>query len=340
MNHEPIIVAEVPLPDQQAYDGHVFPLVLQCQTPAAGLDDIEPWLTIERDELIERATTHGAILFRGFPLSSPEDFDRFITAFELENFPYEQSLSNAVRINYTPRVFSANEAPPDVTIFLHHEMAQTPIFPSKLFFFCQTPAGEGGATPLCRSDILYRQMQDECPEFARQCERKGLQYTNVMPSENDAASGMGRSWQSTFRSEDRAAAEQQMQQLGYCWQWLPDGCLRATTPVLPAVRELADGRKVFFNQLIAAFQGWKDTRNDPSKSITFGDGTPLDRATVLRVAELAEQLTFDVPWQRGDVALVDNFTTMHGRRTFNGTRKVLASLIGATWQSNESAMPK
>ena len=41
---------------------------------------------------------------------SANDFDRFIAAFELENFPYEQSLSNAVRVNYTPRVFSANEA--------------------------------------------------------------------------------------------------------------------------------------------------------------------------------------------------------------------------------------
>ena len=34
-------------------------------------------------------------------------------------------------------------------------------------------------------------------------------------------------------------------------------------------------------------------------------------------------MTFDIAWQRGDVALVDNFVTMHGRRTFSGTRKVL-----------------
>ena len=36
---------------------------------------------------------------------------------------------------------------------------------------------------------------------------------------------------------------------------------------------------------------------------------------------------FDMPWQRGDVVLVDNYVTMHGRRTFTGTRKVLASLV-------------
>ena len=95
------------------------------------------------------------------------------------------------------------------------------------------------------------------------------------------------------------------------------------------VRELPNGRKAFFNQLIAAFQGWKDSRNDPTKSITFGDGSPLDRDAVLTAATLGDELSFDLPWRRGDVALVDNFVAMHGRRTFTGTRKVLASLIAA-----------
>lgn len=329
MSDESAKISRVPVADQQTYDGNVFPLVLRCDSSAASLDKTRQWISQQREVLLEQVTLHGAILFRGFPVQDANDFDRFISAFDLENFPYEQSLSNAVRINYTPRVFSANEAPADVTIYLHHEMAQTPVFPSKLFFYCQKPADEGGATPLCRSDILLRQMRDRCPEFLQQCEDKGLQYTNVMPSENDAASGMGRSWQSTFRAVDQMEAEQRMRDLGYRWEWLSDGCLSATTPVLPAVREVSPGRRVFFNQLIAAFQGWKDSRNDPSKSITLGDGTPLDRDTVLSVAGMAEQLTFDTPWQSGDVALVDNFVAMHGRRTFRGTRKVLASLVAA-----------
>jgi Taurine catabolism dioxygenase TauD, TfdA family len=98
--------------------------------------------------------------------------------------------------------------------------------------------------------------------------------------------------------------------------------------VLPAVRPLADGRTSFFNQLVAAFQGWKDERNDPSKAITFGDGARLDRDAVNVATRLSEELSFNIPWERGDVALVDNFVTMHGRRPFTGTRKVLASLIG------------
>ncbi|MGH7136330.1 MAG: TauD/TfdA family dioxygenase, partial [Pirellulales bacterium] len=178
-------------------------------------------------------------------------------------------------------------------------------------------------------DILWRRLEQQCPTFARDCREKGLRYTNVMPSANDANSGMGRSWQSTLRAESREQAEERLKSLRYDWQWLDDGCLRATTPVLDAVRELPDGRRTFFNQLIAAYCGWKDSRNDPSKSITHGDGTPLDSSAAMKAAELADEITFDLAWHLGDVALVDNYVTMHGRRNFNGTRKVLASLVAA-----------
>jgi hypothetical protein len=138
---------------------------------------------------------------------------------------------------------------------------------------------------------------------------------------------MGRSWQGTFSVDNREAAEARLAKLGYSWEWQANGDLRATTPVLPAVRDLGDGRASFFNQLIAAFNGWKDTRNDPAKAITLGDGTPLDPANVAAASALADELTFDIPWQAGDLALVDNYIAMHGRRTFKGTRRVLASLV-------------
>ena len=311
---------------QQHHDGKPFPLALACQAPATP-DAAAVWVADNRRQLSQAAALHGAVLFRGFPLTTAEDFDRFVASFDLPNFPYEDSLSNAVRVVKTPRVFTANEAPPTVTIFLHHEMAQTPIYPSKLFFFCEQPAESGGATPLCRSDVLWERLRRQRPAFARDCESKGLKYSNVMPSQNDPSSGMGRSWQSTLRASTREQAQARLQSLGYSWTWLDDGCLRATTPVLPAVRRLPDGRTSFFNQLIAAFQGWKDERNDPAKAITFGDGTPLDRDAVDLATRLGEELSFNVPWQRGDVALVDNYVTMHGRRAFTGTRKVLASLV-------------
>ncbi len=312
---------------QHEYGGKPFPLAIK--PPEGSLSEGCEWAGGVTGELSKAAFEHGAVLLRGLPLVTPEDFDAVVRAFDLPNFSYEESLSNAHRINFTPRVFSANEAPPAVTIFLHHEMAQTPIYPSKLFFFCQTAADEGGATPICRSDVLWERLSEQRPGFAEACRSKGLKYSNVMPGEADESSGMGRSWQSTFSAASREAAEARLAKLGYSWEWQANGDLRATTPVLPAVRDLGDGRMSFFNQLIAAFNGWNDTRNDPAKAITFGDGTPLAPADVVAASALADDITFDIPWQDGDFALVDNYTAMHGRRTFRGTRKVLASFVTA-----------
>ncbi len=121
--------------------------------------DAVTWVKDNLAELKSALAESGTLLFRGFPLASAEDFDAFSSAFGYDSFTYQESLSNAVRINFTDRVFTANEAPKDVEIFLHHEMAQTPISPDQLFFFCLKAADKGGATPLCRSDKLFEKLQ-------------------------------------------------------------------------------------------------------------------------------------------------------------------------------------
>lgn len=324
-------VEAVEVAGQQTHGDSVFPYVLECQGNGL-ISDATDWVSRNRQGLLDQATRHGAVLLRGFPVEQVTDFDSIIAALGLVNFPYKKSLSNAVRVNRTDRVFSANEAPPEVQIFFHHEMAQTPLFPRWILFSCEVAAEKGGATPLCRSDVLYERLREECPQFVEDCEHRGLQYTNVMPATDDANSGMGRSWQSTLGVDNREQAESRLSDLGYSWEW-DDGCLRATTPPLPAVVEVSPGRKVFFNQLIAAFCGWKDERNDPSRAIRHGDGKKLDTKAVQIAAAVADELAFDLQWQVGDVALVDNTIAMHARRPFVGTRKVVASLAEMQTQS-------
>ncbi|MEM7278990.1 MAG: TauD/TfdA family dioxygenase [Pseudomonadota bacterium] len=311
---------------QQAYP-EVFPLVYGLVDESATLNETRSWLAMQKTSLLKSLSLHGAILFRGFPVNGAEDFDAFIRAFGLDSFTYEESLSNAVRVNRTELVFTANEAPPDVSIFLHHEMAQTPLFPSRLFFCCEKAPQSAGETPICRSDILLGELEKRVPAFVEKCDQLGVRYSNVMPGEDDPNSGQGRSWRSTLGVVSRREAEARLEKLGYEKQWLADGSLKATTPVLPAIRTLQDGRRVFFNQLIAAFRGWNDVRNESSKAICFGDGSEIS-ATDMQVAiDLGDQLSFDLAWESGDVVLIDNYLVMHGRRPFSGERRVLAALV-------------
>lgn len=292
-----------------------------------GEGDLARFIAANKAAIEDARSEAGAVLLRGFSVPDAGAFDAAVEAYGESNFPYRESLSNAVRVNVTDRVFTANEAPPETSIYLHHEMAQTPIYPSKLFFYCEVAAEEGGATPICRSDWVLDRLAECDPDLVDRFATLGVRYTNVMPASDDTGSGQGRSWRSTLSAGTRAEAEGRLEALGYSWEWLPEDVLRATTPVLPAIRELPDGRKTFFNQLIAAFRGWSDSRNEASKSVNFGDGSPITGAQMDAAIAIADELSFDLAWKPGDVVLVDNFLVMHGRRPFKGKRRVLASLI-------------
>lgn len=303
----------------------VFPLVIKNKTPDISLDEAKAWVEENLDELKDRLSTSGALMFRGFNLATDKDFDAFISWFNYQTFTYEESLSNAVRVNRTPRVFTANEAPPSEGIFLHNEMAQTPIYPTRLFFFCEQAAETQGETSLCPCDKLYDRLVELDPDFIRMCEEKGVKYTNIMPNGDNPESGQGRGWQTTLNAATKEAAEERLKELGYSWTWLPDGSLGATSKVLPAVKHLERGTSVFFNQLIAAYQGWGDVSHFGAKIISFGDDSDITDEQMKTVVQAADELIFDVPWQNGDVALIDNYMAMHGRRPFTGKRAVLAS---------------
>jgi len=301
-----------------------FPLVLEREERGEDPSTALGALTTRRDELLDASRRAGAVLFRGFGIDTPEAFDAFVRSFGLPGFTYRESLSNAVRVDLTSRVFTANEAPPEATIRLHHELAQTPVHPDRLFFCCAIPADEGGATSLCRSDLVLERLTAEYGDFVRRVEAEGVRYRMVMPPEDDPQSAIGRSWRSTLSVDTRADAEQKLAGLGYRWTWLEDGCLDATTPVLPAIRRLPDGRRSFFNQMIAT-RSWEDSRNDPEQALRLGGGRSVSREAIDRAAEIAEEASVDAAWQRGDVALVDNGLVMHGRRSFVGRRRVMAA---------------
>lgn len=297
-----------------------FPTIILNDGSIRTIDEAANWIAANAEELIRELECTGALLFRGFPVVDTQTYDTFFGAFGYPNFTYKESLSNAVRINHTPNVFTANEAPKNVEIYLHNEMAQTPIFPRVISLFCESAAEIGGATSICRSDQIYDRLLVLEPEMTDKLERLGIRYTTVMPAEDSPISGQGRSWKSTLSVDSKEGAEQRLSSLGYRWVWNDDGSLSAQTGVLPAVKTLDDGRKVFFNQIIAAYMGWKGVRENPSQALCFGDDSDIPKSFLEAAVSVSRELVFEIEWQDQDVAVVFNHMAMHGRLPFEGER--------------------
>ena len=170
------------------------------------------WAAAHASRLTALLEVHGALLWRGFPLVRPEDFGAFVAAFGWDDLPYEHSLSLAVRTPVCARVCTTNDGRGGGLVF-HHEQAAAPLFPSRLFFWCETPApsGAGGGTGICPSWALLEALRAAQPGFLSQCIARGFRYRLALPPAPEtggaATGGVGRSWRSFFGVESVAAAE-------------------------------------------------------------------------------------------------------------------------------------
>jgi alpha-ketoglutarate-dependent taurine dioxygenase len=324
---------------------------------AAG--DVAKWIEEYRQQIDMALREHGAVLFRGFPLKGANDFDAFVRAFHgWEDLSYEKSMSFAVRKRCAGRICTTNEGKSGGLVF-HHEQAQTPLWPSKVFFCCQKAAapGDGGETGLSPSDLVLTRLREKYPAFVEKCEKEGVKYTIYAGPEQDASKGAGRSWKSFFHVQSREECEKVMREGGWEWEWgagppgvkVSEQYLKCTTPRLDAVKTApGTDKKCFFNQLIATtanalefskvgtngggFDPLKDvpTQDGINACVRFADGDQIDLDILLDAKRLCEENAYDIPWQDGDVALIDNYLVMHARRMWNGpagTRQLLASLV-------------
>ena len=62
----------------------------------------------------------------------------------------------------------------DVEIFLHNELAQTPIYPDIISLFCENSAQEWGDTSICRTDFLFKNLFESQPEQCNKLEQLGI----------------------------------------------------------------------------------------------------------------------------------------------------------------------
>ena len=100
-------LVQIPIDEEKSFDGLVFPLTLSpAETKAFGtVEDAVRSLKANMDGILDKLVKHGAILFRGFSIACPSDFNQVALAFGWNDLPYIGGA--AVRTNVVGVVFTA-----------------------------------------------------------------------------------------------------------------------------------------------------------------------------------------------------------------------------------------
>ncbi len=98
---------------------------------------------------------------------------------------------------------------------------------------------------------------------------------------------------------------------------LPDGS------VTYAYRTPAVHGTLFGDRLSWANSIFGPSYNYEKPRITFADGSELPGWLLAELERVTEEVTEDIEWQDGDLALIDNTRVMHGRRAIEDTDRTI-----------------
>ncbi|KAL4583795.1 hypothetical protein LXL04_008379 [Taraxacum kok-saghyz] len=323
------------LPQQKPQDnGVLFPVILSpnhitdsTTQSTLELRDFQEAIKAQKPWLESLLTRSGAILFRGFPVASPSDFNNLVEAFGYPEMLYVGGRASRTKV--VGRVYTANECPSDMGIPFHHEMAYMRDFPSKLFFYCDEEPEAGGETPIVLSHILYEKMAERHPEFVAKVEEHGVKYTDIARDVDDPSSVTGNSWKSTFKTDDKNVAEERAAKLGVKLEWIGNNTAKVTSPPLSAIRlDEENSRKTWFNSLVVGYNrlGSKDISSGDG-AVQLGNGDPVPDHVEQDYLKILEEECVAIPWKKGDVLFINNLMVLHGRRPLlKPPRRILASL--------------
>jgi alpha-ketoglutarate-dependent taurine dioxygenase len=307
---------------EEDWNGLTLPALIR----AASDVDLPEWISRNHTVVDNLAYSAGAVLMRGFDVRGATDLRAVMDAISSEILTYGERSSPRTEIS--SGVYTSTDYPRDQHIVLHNEQSYTIRWPRRIVFACERPASAGGRTPLADSRKILARIS---PATAAKFEEHGILYVrNYLP-------GISLSWQVAFQTERKEDVDSYCAASDIATEWIDAAHLR-TSQVRPAIRcHPTTGERIWFNHALFFNVGSlpEEIRDGllalmPEENLPYntyyGDGSAIEADTLaeVRAAYAAETVGFG--WEPGDVLLVENMLTAHGREPFEGQRSILVSM--------------
>jgi alpha-ketoglutarate-dependent taurine dioxygenase len=296
--------------------------------------DLVSWAASQREALDRQLLAHGGILFRGFNVDSVAQFTAVTRAVCDELLDYNERA--APRSEVEKSIYTSTEFPADQHIPMHHEMSYSHNWPAKIWFYCAQPPASGGRTPVSDDRKVLGRID---PAIRRRFVEKKIMFVR------NYGEGVDLPWQEAFQTSDRGAVEEYCRKARMTVEW-KDGNRLRTRSVRPAtVVHPKTGETIWFNHahmfhmsnlqpavreaLLAEFR-----EDELPRNAFYGDGSPIESSVLDEIRGVYDEVALRFDWRQGDVLMLDNFLSSHGREPFVGPRRILVAM-GELFTSEE-----
>ncbi|MCC6516587.1 MAG: TauD/TfdA family dioxygenase [Chitinophagales bacterium] len=334
-------------------ENSILPLVITPTEGESKKETLVQWIADNKASVESKLTDSGAILFRGFQINTPQDFEDVAKAIDADL--KDDYMGTSPRDKKSEYAFSASELPAHYPIMQHCEMSFLPSAPRRLFFYCHVEPEYGGETPICDFRKVY---QDLDPKIRAEFEKKGVKHIRNYSSPNEAArSGFQlKKWTDLFHTTDKKVIEEKCKENDIICEWKANDGLRMTNKNAGIKEHPITGEKVWFNhtqvfhisaaadeyyrihkrqrrwetfktsmflELMTWYKKLTKNPNEQSMHVTFGDDSEIPDDYVEHIQEVIWKHMVIQAWKKGDIICIDNFSTSHGRLPYYGPREIM-----------------
>jgi alpha-ketoglutarate-dependent taurine dioxygenase len=273
---------------------------------------------------------HGAVLIRSAGIRSAADLAAGRAALGLAAADCPDRFSH--RTDHGDGVYSWPEWAADRDMCLHHEQSQGATFPRVLLLGCLAVPEQGGSILLGDTRAVVKHIPSDLSQ------RFGAGGWSLRRTFRPR---LGVPWSAAFGVADRAELERRLAEQDVSVSWTADGTLRTEQTRPAVVDHPVTGEACWFND-VAFFSRWSVPELERSVLIsafgpdglpldtTPGAGAPLTEAEYDILMDAYAEASTKVDWRPGDLLLVDNMLTAHGREPHSGGFDVLVAMASPT----------
>ncbi|XYI02450.1 TauD/TfdA family dioxygenase [Sorangium sp. So ce1128] len=290
--------------------------VIEPRRPVEPVD----WISHNKAWINSLLQETGAVLFRGFPILHGSQFERIV-----------QSFSDGRELMIEDQNRHNQFVSDDEDVWFHNDYCDRPFWPSHLFFWCELTTAAGGQTPFVDCAKLARLLPSRLTE---RFQAEGW----ILRRRFDH--GMGVDASGYFKTQAPGTIRGCLTALGaFDERWSGDRLDGFSVRFRPAFHHPTSGLLVWANNILFSNVEMidpsirecliRDYGADKLPVNTYwGDGSAIEADDIAAMRCVYSQSRVCMTWQQGDVLLLDNIRTAHGRRPILGPQKVNVGMCG------------